>query len=316
MQNSGHKSVSIILLNYNSYQDTIECVESLQRITYENYNVIIVDNNSPDNSMTRIWDYMKKRKLNVIYYASPEKAMNDGGNCAQFILIQTGCNGGYGYGNNIGIKYALSKAVDYVLLLNNDTIVTPCFLQPLLQTYEEGQNVGLVSGKIYYYDAPNTIWFNGGEFYPLTSRVKHLYFNEKDIGQKPPEENTFITGCMWLISAKILEDVGYINEDYFMYVEDLEYCQRVLERGYSLKVNDKSIVFHKAAGSSGGHWSEFSIYWMSRNSYKFIQLNAHGIRKLTSLFVLLFFKPLKWLKKGRFKLIKEHFKGIYDGSKS
>jgi len=261
---------AIILLNYNGYDDTIACFESLQNITYQNYNIVIVDNNSPDKSMDRINKYIMDKNLKSLFFESFDMAINYSGEFPKISLIQSGYNGGYGHGNNIGIKYALQNKTDYILLLNNDTIVKANFLQPLVELSEKDKNIGIASSKIYFYDKPDTIWFNGGQFSPCKAKVEHFNFNEKDIGQTPQNPVTFISGCMWLIPKKVLEDVGFINEEYFMYIEDLEYCQRVLKKGYKLKVYEKGNVYHKVGSSSGGRYSSFSVFWRTRNMNKFI----------------------------------------------
>ena len=133
--------VYIILLNYNNYQDTIECFESLNYITYQNYNIVIVDNNSPNNSMINLLKYMEEKEQKYIYYKSKEEALSSTTNNSFITLIQSRHNGGYGYGNNIGIKYALNNKADYVLILNNDTIVDKHFLGPLVEKCENDAKI-------------------------------------------------------------------------------------------------------------------------------------------------------------------------------
>jgi len=262
--------VSIILLNYNGAEDTIACLQSLQKISYSNYNIVIVDNASPDGSMDKIKDYLQSQLLDYTVYSSPDEAMQSPKPQLKFMLLQTGHNGGYGYGNNIGIKYALQHGADYVLILNNDTVVDPGFLKPMVQMCEDDESIGIVSGKIYFYDRPEVIWFNGGRFHPCTGKVEHVNFNEKNTGQNPPKENTFISGCMWLIPRKVFETVGLINEEYFMYVEDLEFCKRVLNAGYLLKFCEKSHIWHKDGAATKGEYSELSVFWRTKNMNSFI----------------------------------------------
>jgi GT2 family glycosyltransferase len=296
--------VSIVLLNYNGYKDTIDCFKSLQKITYQNYDVIIVDNDSPNKSMDKIIEYMKNNDIDYDFYLSPGDAMSENPVTSKVHLIQSGENKGYGHGNNIGIKYTLQNNADYTLVLNNDTIVTPDFLEPMVTMCENDKNIGIASGKILFYDKPDTIWFNGGSYSPCTAKVKHFNFNEKDIGQVPKEPITFISGCMWLIPRKTFEKVGYINENYFMYVEDLEFCQRVLKKGYKLKVTKDGNVYHKVGSSTGGQFLSFSVYWRVRNMNKLIatikslpcKLSAYSIFNLKMIFLLIRAKKTKLLK--------------------
>jgi GT2 family glycosyltransferase len=311
MINNNLPKVSIILLNYNGYQDTIECFESLEKISYTNYNIIIVDNDSPDKSIDKINAYMHKRNLDYEYYENIEFTQNTIPD--KFItLIQSGSNRGYGHGNNIGIKYGLKSNSDYILLLNNDTIVEKDFLEPLVKELVKNKNIGIVSSQIFYEDRRNIFWENGGNFNLLTGKVSHIDFNQKDTNQINNEYCNFLSGCLWLIPRKIFLEIGYINEDYFMYVEDLEYCQRVVKKNYKLKVSSKSKIYHKVGSSSGGEISPFSIYWMTKNYLKFMIHNVN-----------VFFWPIfitnnilrftiKFILSGKNDLLKKQFLAFYD----
>ena len=308
--------VCIVLLNYNGTDDAIECLASLNDISYDNYNIVIVDNASTDDSMDRLDEYLRTLDDEYKVFSSPEQAMECNESQARWTLLQTCHNGGFGYGNNIGIKYALTNNADYILTINNDTVVDPNFLEPMVELCEKDKYIGIVSGKIYYYDRPDVIWFNGGSFNRYTAKVGHANFNEKDIGQCPPETITFISGCVWLVPRAIFVHIGLINEEYFMYVEDLEYSQRVLSQGYTLKVCQKSHIWHKVGGSTGGYLSEFSIYWMARNKTKFVRRFIPIHRQLIGVLYLGIIDSLKWLLKMKIKLVRCHFKGVIDGLNS
>lgn len=303
------KKVTIIILNYNNFEDTIECFESLQKITYKNYVIVIIDNFSPDNSMDFLIDYMIENKIDSIYYDSPDVAMDDNANTSKITLIQSGDNFGYGHGNNIGIKYGLKNGADYILVLNNDTLVEPKFLEPMVNMCEEDNRIGIASGKIYFHDRPDTIWFNGGKFSSCTAKVEHFNINEKDIGQIPNEPVTFISGCMWLIPKKVFKDVGFINEEYFMYVEDLEFCQRVLQKKYIFNISNDTKIQHKV-DSSSGHWSDFFAYWMSRNKMKFIANSEKKLCMYSSYLYHCLYMSMWWILHKRYDLFRAHFKGI------
>lgn len=307
-------SVFIIILNFNGAKDTVECLTSIQNNIYSNYNIVIVDNKSTDNSREVICHYIEKNYTKYNKFESEFESINSSKECVKVTFIQSGKNQGYGHGNNIGIKYALQNKADYILVLNNDTIVEADFLTPLVDMCEKDKNIGIASCKINFYDKPDIIWFNGGKFFPCTAKVKHFNFNEKDIGQKPTETITFITGCMWLIPRKVLEDVGLINEEYFMYVEDLEFCKRITDKGYSLKVSGNSKIYHKV-GSSSGHWSVFFAYWMSRNKLKFIKNGLKGLCFYSSIVYHILYMPLWWLLHKRFDLFIAHIKGLYSTRK-
>lgn len=303
--------VTIVLLNYNGYEDTIACFESLQNITYQNYNIIIVDNNSPDKSMDKINKYMVEKELENVFFESFNKAMNYPEKLPAVSLIQSAYNGGYGHGNNIGIKYALKNSVDYVLILNNDTIVEPSFLEPMVQMCEKDKGIGIASGKIYFYDRPDTIWFNGGKFSACKAKVTHFNFNEKDTGQIVKEPITFISGCMWLVPKNVFHVVGLINEEYFMYVEDLEFCQRVLNKGYTLKVLTEGSVYHKVGSSTQGRFSSFSVFWRTRNMNKFISYMENNFCKIIAYLTFNLKTIIQLIIAKKFFLLKDYLKAIF-----
>lgn len=330
--------VYIILLNYNGWADTIECLESVLRINYPNYQVIVVDNNSPNNSMEHIkaWAEGKLavwvnpnnplRKLSFppvqkpvpyIFYSREEA--EKGGNPeieTQFnnplILIQTGYNGGFAFGNNVAIKYALAKGdVDYVLLLNNDTLVEKDFLNKLVEVSQADKKIGITGCKIYYYDNPSKIWFNGGKFNEWTGRAVHI---QKEVSKEASECN-FITGCCMLIKREVLEKVGLLDESYFMYVEDLDYSYKAIKSGYKLIVDHNSNIWHKVGASNEGEISEFSAYWGLKSRIKFILSYENYLSKVFALVFLLITRiikfPIYW-KKGYKRVILSQLKALKD----
>jgi len=226
-------------------------------------------------------------------------------------LIQSCFNGGYGYGNNIGIKYALKHEADYVLILNNDTVVDRDFLEPMVDVCENDINIGIAGGKIYFHDQPDTIWFNGGAYHQFTGKVEHFNFKEKDIGQIPKAPVTFITGCMWLIPRRVIETIGFIKEEYFMYIEDLEYCQRLIQRGYKLKVIENGAVYHKIGSSTGGNHSSFSVFWRTKNMNKLIFTDKSLFRKFSAFSVYNLKTIMQLLKAKKFIILKDYFKAIF-----
>jgi hypothetical protein len=306
------KNISVVLLNYKGAVDTIACLSSLQKVNYSSLNIIIVDNASPDNSLQQIENYILTEGLSYRYFQSSKDTANP--RVRKFItIIQSGTNNGYGHGNNIGIKYALDSDADYVLVLNNDTIVDTNFLKPMVEMCEGDSSIGIASCKINFYDNPERIWYHGGEITPFFSKVVHFNFNEKDDGQVKKKDITFISGCLWLIPRKVLLDVGYINEDYFMYVEDVEYCHRVLKKGYTLKVCESSQIYHKAASSSGGHESEFSVYWSAKNYIRFINENRLFPMNIPAFVNVIFIQSLRWLWFRKPHLLYVHLKGVFNG---
>lgn len=277
--------VYIILLNFNGYKDTIECVNSLEKVEYGNFEVIIVDNCSTDDS---------------------EKILRD--QLPGYKVIQTHNNLGFAGGNNIGIKYALDSGAEYICLLNNDTIVEKDFLNHLVETAESDNNIGITSGIINYFENKNETWFSGG----YISNIKGKGIHKINKPQELQTEATFITGCLQLISRKVFKDVGLLPEDYFLYYEDLDFCQSVLNAGYKLVVNSNSYIYHKAGGTAP-YTSPLSIYYSNRNRYIFIKKYFGGFNLiflkisylLEVMIKLTFYKGEK--RKSIWKVLKYHY---------
>ena len=227
------------------------------------------------------------------------------------IFIKTGYNGGFAFGNNVAIKYALAKNdFDFILLLNNDTVVDKNFLTSLIESSED-KHVGIIGCKINYYDNPDKIWFNGGKFNEWTGRAKHI---NKTINKKSTCSN-FITGTCLLLRKNIIEEIGLLDESYFMYSEDVDFSYKIVKKGYILKINHEAIIYHKIGASSGNEISEFSAYWGYRNAIKLRLKNLKGIKKITSLIFYFSTRFIVLIKLAIFnkKLIRPLIKGIKDG---
>jgi len=167
--------VFIIILNWNNWLDTFECLESLKNNDYPNYEVVIVDNGSDEKPQSPNPD------IKIIYNKE---------------------NLGFSEGNNVGIKYALEHGADYVLLLNNDTVVSNDFLSKLVKAAESNEEIGMVGSKIYFYDQKDRIWFAGGKVNWLYNKGTMRGYNEIDKGQYDlPEiqETDYLTGCCILV---------------------------------------------------------------------------------------------------------------------
>lgn len=242
------KRVSIILVNYKNYNDTLKCLKSLEKINYPNISIIVVDNDSKDNSVEIIRKHTDKRVR----------------------IVESGFNGGFAFGNNIGIRMALEDNSDYVLLLNNDTIVDKGFLPSLICAAEKDENVGIVSSRIMFYPDTDIIWYAGGRVdwnnlraihYGLKEKVTDKYLNETVVD--------FASGCCMLIPKKVIEAVGLLPEEYFMYYEDMDYCIKVKDKGFKIKYVPESVIYHCVSSSGGGDGSPFTIEWQARSRRMF-----------------------------------------------
>jgi GT2 family glycosyltransferase len=284
--------VYIVILNYNGLKDTVECIESLQKITYKNYKIIIVDNNSIDNS-----EEILRQKF------------------PNYKFIQTGENLGFAGGNNVGIKHALKANAEYILLLNNDTIVEKSFLEPLVETAESAKDIGVVGGKIYYNDS-GLIWYAGANLNQYTGKTQHFGDREKDSGQyNNIRETGYVTGCLMLIKRSAIEKAGLMDDSYFLYYEETDWNVRIKKLGYRLIYNYNSVIYHKVS-STTKNINEKMKYYYDRNVNYFINKNfglsnrlfMYGyirIRLLLKLFKAGFLRD-----KNKMRVIKDTYRDI------
>jgi len=236
--------VYIIILNWNGYKDTIECIQSLRKIKYKNYKVVIVDNGSTNKSVSIL-----KTKFSDIN------------------LIANKNNLGFSGGCNVGIKYAMVKKAEYILFLNNDTLLHKYFLTELINVAEKDKNIGIVSPMIYYANDSNVIWHTGA------IKKNNRLYSFIDNGNKKIDRGQYkrdvsvdcVWGCCMLIKRNALKEVGYFNEDYFLYMEDVDLCIRVINKGYKIVFVPKAKIWHKVSGSSGGEGNINYAYYDTRN---------------------------------------------------
>lgn len=272
-------AVTIILLNWNGADDTIECLQSLQHIDYKNFNVVVCDNASTDDSINKLCAWMQQNELAATL---DEVSVSNGFELGSLpvAIIQTGGNLGFAGGNNVGIMHAIKEGAEYVLLLNNDTVVEPTFLTHLVDAALKDDSIGIVGGRIQYFNQAirNHVWFGPAKL----SLIRGIATADcKGEGVFASREVTFITGCLMLIRRDVLEKVGYLSDEYFMNVEDWEYCYRVARSGYKLYYTDSAVIYHKVSASSGGELSPFVLFQTFKNRVRFIK-NLHWFYRCTS----------------------------------
>ncbi|MGC8654645.1 MAG: glycosyltransferase family 2 protein [Candidatus Kryptoniota bacterium] len=227
--------IYIIVLSWNSRELTTECIESIEKINYPRYVTLLVDNASSDDSV----EHISKNFPNVK-------------------IIVNQANLRFAGGNNVGIDHAMANGADYVLLLNNDTIVDPDFLSKLVQAANDNPDVGILGPKIYYYNNPKMIWFAGGAIDWRSGWTHHIGIHEIDTGQyNRITETDYITGCCMLVKRNVIERIGKLDESYVMYGEDVDWCIRASRAGFKLLYVPSSIIWHKVSASSGGNFSWF-----------------------------------------------------------
>ena len=258
-----YPKVSIVTLNYNGSQDTIKCLNSVyEKIKYKKCQVIIVDNGSKKEDILELKEWIRIKGLSAIFCDRYNFQFGDKSFEKEILLIENQENLGFAGGNNIGIRYALKCGADYIWLLNNDAVVEKDTLESSILLAERlkaerQEKVGLISSKIYCYKDRAKVQYNGG---------KPFYKGIPDKEGELPRSVKFAPCCSLLINRKLLEEIGLLNEDYFLYYEDTEFCIRTLKAGWTIWYNPYSKVYHKG-GASIGLWlqSPLSAYYATRN---------------------------------------------------
>lgn len=287
-------SIFVIILNWKGWQDTVECIESLLKNDYKNFRVVVIDNHSEDESYDKLLEWCRDRD--------------------RFTVLQTMANLGFAGGNNVGIKYALENNAEYILLLNNDTVVTDNFLSSLTKTAKE-EDPGIMGCKILHH-SDDRIWYLGGKMSWLRGGAYHPGKGRMDrkIAKKPFEVD-FITGCMMLIKRDVFEKIGFLDESYFLYNEDVDYCLRAYRAGIKMMVNPTSIIYHKERSTYDG-WKPYHIYYLIRNKLIFMKRHAPGRVKLWTFYVIVAIVGctlfLKWIFQQRFDFIRAYMLSLMD----
>jgi len=311
--------IYVITINYNNSTETIDCLNSLKAVETE-FKIIVIDNKSSIEDYSFLERYIEKEEKTAFLKNDSDSFVFD--DQTHLLLIREHCNLGFAGGNNHGIQIARSQ-VDFegALLLNNDTLVHPHFLDEIIQFRKTCDVADLIGGRIFYEDPGDVIWYDGGLFNRHITKVSHINENKR-LSQisttSVPHETEFITGCLLFISKKCLDKTGLLDDSLFMYCEDLEYCIRAKEKGFTLYHVPTSIIWHKVSSSTGGVLSEFSAYWLIRNRFKVAHLHANYMdRILTLLFFVItrIHRFSKWFILGYTGTIKAQIRGMMDGLK-
>lgn len=246
--------VAIIVLNWNGKEDTLDCLASLERLDYPAMDIIVVDNGSSDDSVSAI-----RAGYPAVH------------------LIELDENLGFVGGNNIGMIEAQRLAADFVLLLNNDTVVAPDFLRQLIAAAQNGQ-FRIAGPLIYYHQQPKIIWSAGGEIDWRRGSTRMVGIGEQDTGQfgNTPYAVDFLTGCALLFHRQVLEQIGPLDERFFAYYEEAEWCVRAKRAGYTCWLVPQAKIWHKIS-SEAREASPTVHYYMTRNRLLFLKLAQVGI---------------------------------------
>jgi GT2 family glycosyltransferase len=272
--------VAIIIVNWNGWRDTLECLESVFRLDYPEYRVVVCDNGSQDRSFEYLEAWadgrldvalaldnplrplsfppVRKPRPYRTYRGAPAGGQHAAAD-ARLIVVQTGANRGFAGGVNVGIAYALAqREIGYVWLLNNDTVVHPAALACLVRRMQERPDAGMCGSTVRYYHAPMTIQALGGARYNRwLGATWHIGLGQAggraiDI-DRVERRLAYILGASMLVSRSFLEDVGPMSEDYFLFFEELDWAIRG-HRRWALAYAPDSLVYHKEGAGSGASW--------------------------------------------------------------
>ena len=251
--------VFICILNWNGLQDTLECLDSLSIMDYSNFEIIVVDNGSKDDSVAVI----KKNWANVT-------------------LIENKKNVGYAEGNNIAISHAIKHGAQYLWLLNNDTIVEKDALSLLVDAAEKHPDIGLMSPVIYYYHHPDEVQFEGNDAdwsdFCLTK-------NKMDLRDS---KNMIVSPSVWgtalLIKRVVIDKIGFLDPKYFAYAEDNDYSMRAVKAGFTNIILKSSKIYHKDSRSLSGQNSPHKFFLRTRNMYLFRMKYLKSFRRVKFFF--------------------------------
>lgn len=285
---AGPPLISIITINFNSLQVTCEFLESTKKLTYKNFEIILVDNASKENPTKLITSRFPEVKLLI----------ND-------------TNLGFAGGNNAGM--AIAKG-DYFLIINNDTEVTENLLESLLEPFKD-KSIGVVSPKIKYFFHPDIIQYAGfTEINPITGRNKTIGDKEKDLGQHDaPYFTSYAHGAAMFLKKEVVEKTGMFAEVFFLYYEELDWSARIQRAGYRIYYQPQAVVFHKESMSTGKN-STLKTYYLTRNRILFLRRNIKGLSQfIWPFFFILISVPkqlLSFFIKGEMDHVKAFWKAL------
>ena len=292
-------SIAVILVNWNGFDFTWACLESLRKVDFPEFKILLVDNASENQEAERL----KK--------AFPE-----------IELIENAQNLGFAGGNNVGIRFALDHGFSHVLLLNNDTEVEPDFLGEMILIIRQDPGLGVVQPLILFLQEREKIWSAGGRWMPAVGRAITIGDREPVADFRVEKRSLdWATGCCMLISRAALLKTGLLNEQYFAYFEDVEWSLRFRKEGFGIVLAEKAVIYHEAGASSKKKNSEGTLsprvfYFHVRNQLFLLRGTLEGLQFLLG-FTYHLGRFTLWmgyfLVRGRFQKLKSVARGIRDG---
>lgn len=317
--NKSYKSTAVIIINWNGWIDTIECLDSLLLTISQADQVIVCDNASTNDSMGHIKSWLHKikssvrdgiskhKKIDWIEYSRNQAEQGGGSEDPQIILINTGENLGFAGANNIGLRYALLRNHQYFWLLNGDTVVNNSSLKFLRQRMQEDSSIGMCGSTLLYFYEADVVQALGGAKFDYSKGVgEHLGLGSKltELPDRQSIENSldYVVGASMMVSRSFLERIGLMCEDYFLYFEEIDWAMR--SKGlFKLAWAPSSLVLHKEGGSIGSSHrsrpSDVSLQFIYRSRLIFTKRNTPKF--FLSVCITVIFEALVYLKRRDFK---------------
>jgi GT2 family glycosyltransferase len=299
MDSTAKHRIAIILVNWNGLDFTVACLQSLRKVDFKNFSIILVDNAS------------ENQEGSIIQKLFPE-----------IELVQSDSNRGFAGGNNLGIRKALEGDFTHLMLLNNDTVVAPNFLKEMVAVFDKDIAVGVVQPLIYWMKDRNQIWSAGGIWNELLGRsITQVDIKTRGKTRTAYQKLDWATGCCMLISRETILATGLLNEQFFAYFEDVDWSLRFRKQGFEIALAPEAVIYHEAGASSKKKHSEGILsprvfYYHVRNQFFIIRTAVRTIYKPFAIGYHLFrfgFWMGYFAIRGRFKKLKSVAKGIRDG---
>jgi GT2 family glycosyltransferase len=288
--------VAILILNWNDRRNTLETLESVRGLQYENYEVFLVDNGSIDGS------------LEAIARAFPEVH-----------LLPSPVNLGAFEGRNLGLQAILPRSdVDYVLFLDNDVTVEPRLLDKLVEAAEAQADLGIVGAIVYYHSDPRRIWSAGSEFI-FREVATRLRLTNHLVTQEPGEGIEYVgslSSCCMLVKRRVFETIGCFHPQYFMVCGDSEFCYRAAKRGFARAVVTHAKMWHKVSASTGGGYTPARAYYRGRSTILFLKEHGRPWNWITAITFMTLSLPVAYLRerrRGNQRAVVMKLRGYLDG---
>lgn len=258
--------IFIIVLNWNGKNDTLECLASLRKLAYGNFQTVVVDNGSKDGSVEVIRQQF-----------------------SEITLIETRENLGFAEGNNVGIRHALKNEADAILLLNNDTVADPQMLDAFASSMNEHPYAGILGAKIYLFEERNKFDHLGGRWNAKKASFDLIGLRQVDDGKnwEKMEAVDYVCGAALLARREVFETVGLLEPKFFLIWEESDFCFRAKKAGFNTMTCPKAIIWHKVSASMVGGKPHSTYFWW-RNRLLWIERNCTKLEKFRIFLMILF----------------------------